>query len=300
VVALIAVVFGVVLTSKLAPLGLALVGLGMLGIWSSSRSPAPKGITVTDLEVRLEHGGPLKRELQALLRDQWIDLWLERPSSNLAKVYLNVHSGPGASGAWIFTLPLYWGEPTQVEEFLNEANKLLRLQTLPAILVNEEPSWAHVMQVLRDNVRLANAGETRLEDRRAEARNVLMLNNVAASFMGRSGVEAWIFDAVRRQLIHRRPAVPDATYAPDAVAEVTFETVSEGKYYTAADDCSYYQYRYEVWLVLHSGERFRLQICISDETRRTRTSAAIQQVDWLVRHSNQLLAEAEGRPTKPA
>jgi hypothetical protein len=293
IVCLVAGVGGGVVLAAAVSVGLG-IGLAatllMCALWAA-RSPAPYGITLTTDEVTLEHRGLLfKRERQSLPREQWIDLWLERPNADDAKIYFNARSGPSTPKEWTFTFPLYWGGAAQIGEFNERVTSLVGLRTSPAILINMEPSWKNLLGVLRETARQTKTNLKGAPNVRRAGRGILIFNNIMASFQGRANVEAMVFDTDHRQMIHHRPPAPSETYPFDDVVDVEREIVTEGERRTHADDPDEYLYRYHVILLLRSGSGLRLHTCFSSESKLTKRSAALQQALWIGSHAADLLA----------
>jgi hypothetical protein len=282
---------GIVLTAAgWTGLGIGAAATGLICALGAARSPAPYGITVTADEVTLEHRGLLfKRERQSLPREQWIDLWLERESADQAKIYFSTRSGPATPKEWTFTFPLYWGRTAQVIEFNERVTSLIGLSTRPAILINMEPSWQNILGVLRETARQTKTNLKGAENVRRAGRQILIFNNIVASFQGRANVEALVFDTDRRQMTHHRPPAPSTTHPFDDVVEVVKEVVTEGQEHTSADDHIEYLYRYHVILVVSSGSSLRLHTCVSSESKRTKLSKALQQAEWIGGYAGDLL-----------
>jgi hypothetical protein len=92
--------------------------------------------------------------------------------------------------------------------------------------------------------------------------------------------EVWRLSLEQASMTRESPEGERTTYSFDDVAavEVIPEVVGEDR---GSDSDTEYFYRYSVYLVLASGERFRLRQCKSSEGRKTDHSEAFRDSRWL-------------------
>jgi hypothetical protein len=252
--------------------GLGLAAIALLLCLATAIQERPYGCTVSASGVVLEQRSLLTRKVHEIPHDHIVDLWLDAHPSK-AGLHLQCR-GEVKGPTWYYAVPLHQDSWAREKEAAKKVARLLKLPWRLAVIVPAPMSFQRVTRMLRRMFRGHEAGAVM-----NFSREPLLVGLQMEAYGGVGHPEVWLFEPDGGRLTHHKAAGEgkEEVYSLDEVADLEVEVKTAEERGSDEDD---YLYVCQLFLVLHSGERFLLKEFESAESRKTALSTARRDAEW--------------------